>query len=145
VQHMNGQRALVYSRIRVNLLDPSENDLARARRQQDVVRATADKLTTLWSLMGLPFTGDSVVRPLATDLSAWQILQLGWAYKRADVARALHCRLGGSSATVGGQSVIVGSEDNVETVAMFLGKTAPQRPPAGQTNAPGCAVGERNI
>jgi LCP family protein required for cell wall assembly len=46
-QRMDGHRALVYSRIRENRLDPSETDFDRARRQQDVIQATADKVTSL--------------------------------------------------------------------------------------------------
>ena len=142
-QHMDGRRALVYSRIRRNLLDPRETDFARARRQQQVVQATLDKVTSLGSALRLPFAGDDLVAPLATDLSAWQLMQLGWVYFRADTGRALHCRLGGDPATVGGESVILGTEDNVATVAMFTGRSAPLPPPRGLPYAPGCLVGER--
>ena len=38
-QHMNGKRALIYSRIRENQLDPSESDITRGERQQAVLRA----------------------------------------------------------------------------------------------------------
>ena len=142
-QHMDGRRALVYSRIRRNLLDPSETDFARARRQQQVVQATLDKVTSVGSAVRLPFVGDDLVAPLAIDLSAWQLMQLGWVYFRADTGRALHCRLGGDPATVGGESVILGTEDNVATVAMFTGRSAPLPPPPGLPYAPGCLVGER--
>jgi LCP family protein required for cell wall assembly len=144
-QHMDGRRALVYSRIRVNQLDPSETDLDRARRQQQVVQATADKLSSVGTALRLPFIGGDVVRPLATDLSAGRLLQLGWAYFRADPSQALHCRLGGDPASVDGESVILGSEDNVAAVAMFLGKSAPLPPPKGLPYAPGCVVGEREL
>jgi LCP family protein required for cell wall assembly len=144
-QHMDGRRALVYSRIRENRLDESETDLDRARRQQQVVQATADKLTSLGSALKMPFVGGSVVKPLSTDLTAGQVLQLGWVYFRADPAKALHCRLGGETATIDGESVILGSEDNVGTVAMFLGKSAPLPPPKGLPYAPGCVVGERKL
>jgi LCP family protein required for cell wall assembly len=142
-QHMDGRRALVYSRIRRNLLDPGETDFARARRQQQIVEATLDKVTSVGSAVRLPFVGDDLVAPLATDLSAWQLIQLGWVYFRADTSRALHCRLGGDPATVGGESVILGTEDNVATVAMFTGRSAPLPPPRGLPYAPGCVVGER--
>lgn len=142
VQHMDGRRALVYSRIRKNELDPSETDFDRARRQQQVVEATLDKATGVGTALRLPFVGSDLVRPLSTDLGAWQLLQLGWAYFRADTARALHCRLGGDPATVGGESVILGSEDNVATVAMFTGRSAPLAPPKGLPYAPGCRVGK---
>ena len=142
-QHMDGRRALVYSRIRRNLLDPSETDFARARRQQQVVQAALDRVTSVAGALRLPFVGDDLVAPLATDLRAWQLLQLGWVYFRADTGRALHCRLGGDPATVGGESVILGTEDNVATVAMFTGRSAPLPPPRGLPYAPGCLVGER--
>jgi LCP family protein required for cell wall assembly len=142
-QHMDGHRALVYSRIRHNLLDSGENDFTRARRQQDVVEATLDKVTSLGTSLKLPFVGDTLAAPLATDLGAWQLMQLGWVYFRADKGKALHCRLGGDPATVGGESVILGSEDNVSTVAMFTGRSAPLAPARGLPYAPGCFVGDR--
>ena len=91
----------------------------------------------------LPFVGGDLVEPLATDLGAWELMQLGWVYFRADTGRALHCRLGGDPATVGGESVILGTEDNVSTVAMFTGRSAPLPPPRGLPYAPGCLIGER--
>ena len=137
-QHMNGQRALVYARIRENRLDPSETDLDRARRQQQVIQATADKVTSLGTALKLPFRAGSIVKPLATDLSAGQVMQLGWAYFRANPKSALHCRLGGEPGSADGQSVIFGSEDNVATIAMFTGRSAPLAPPKGLPYAPGC-------
>jgi anionic cell wall polymer biosynthesis LytR-Cps2A-Psr (LCP) family protein len=138
---MDGRRALVYSRIRENLLDPSETDFTRARRQQQVIQATADKITSFGTALKLPFIGDDIVAPLATDLSAGQVLQLGWVYFRSNPGDALHCRLGGEPATVDGESVIVGSEDNLATIAMFTGRSAPLPPPKGLPYAPGCIVG----
>ena len=144
-QHMNGQRALVYSRIRENRLDPSETDLDRARRQQQVIQATADRVTSVGTALKLPFRGGSIVKPLATDLSAGQVLQLGWAYFRANATSTLHCRLGGEPGSADGQSVIFGSEDNVATVAMFTGRSAPLPPPKGLLYAPGCVIGDRKL
>jgi LCP family protein required for cell wall assembly len=141
-QHMNGQRALVYSRVRENKLDPSETDFARSRRQQQIVQAAGAKLTRFWTALRMPFLGGKVVRPLATDLSAWQLLQLGWMYFRAGSSNALHCRLGGEPQTIGGQAVIVGSEDNPATIAMFMSRSAPLPPPQGLPYSPGCTVGD---
>jgi LCP family protein required for cell wall assembly len=140
-QHMDGRRALVYSRIRVNELNPSETDLDRVRRQQQVVQATLDAATSFGTLLRLPLVGDDLVKPLATDLSTWELMQLGWVSMRADSGRGVHCRLGGDPATVSGESVLLPSEDNVETVAMFTGKGAPLPPPRGLPYAPGCRVG----
>ena len=126
-QHMNGERALIYSRIRENLLDPSETDVTRGARQQAVMDATAAKFTSIGTLIGLPFNGGSLVKPLTTDLTAGQLVQLGWVKFRASSASSVHCRLGGD---LGGGGSGSPSEDNPATIAMFLGKSAPQ-PPTG--------------
>ena len=83
---MNGQRALIYSRVRENRLDPADNDLTRGERQQEVVEAMTDKLVGPGTFLRLPFIGDDLAEPLTTDLSAGQLLQLGWVRFRADAA-----------------------------------------------------------
>jgi LCP family protein required for cell wall assembly len=135
-QHMNGERALIYSRIRENVLDPSETDVTRGARQQAVLDATAAKFTSIGTLIGLPFNGNSLAKPLTTDLTAGQLVQLGWLKFRASSGSSIHCRLGGDLGGGGGGSP---SEDNPATIAMFLGESAPQ-PPTGQFN-PGCVTG----
>ena len=135
-QHMDGRRALVYSRIRTNKLDPSESDLTRTARQQAVADAVGEKLASFGTFVRLPFIGDSLASPLTTDLSAWELAQLGWVRFRSD--SSLRCRFGGEPGTVGGESVLVGGEDNVSVVAMFLGRTAPQAPVKGVPYAAGC-------
>ena len=45
-QHMNGERALIYSRIRENRLNAADNDLTRGARQQAVIEAATAKLTS---------------------------------------------------------------------------------------------------
>jgi polyisoprenyl-teichoic acid--peptidoglycan teichoic acid transferase len=141
-QHMDGRRALVYARIRENRLDPSETDFTRSRRQQQVIQATVDRITSFGTALRFPWIGSDVVTPLATDLDTNEALSLGWAAFRADKAQALHCRLGGEAATVAGESVILGSEDNVAVISMFKGESAPQAPPRGFPYAPGCTLGE---
>jgi LCP family protein required for cell wall assembly len=141
-QHMNGRRALIYSRIRENRLDPSDTDISRGERQQAVVRAALGKLLGLSTILKLPFNGKSLLAPLTTDLSAWELAQLGWVLKRAGQDDALHCRLGGVPA--GGD--IIGEEDNIAVIGMVTGASAPQPPrPGGGLFAPGCIVGNRSF
>jgi polyisoprenyl-teichoic acid--peptidoglycan teichoic acid transferase len=140
-QTMDGRRALIYSRIRENRLNPAENDLTRGGRQQEVVQAIAGKLTSVGTFAKLPFIGGDLVKPLTTDLSAGQLVQLGWVYKRSNEERALRCRLGGDPQLVGGSSVLVANEENTATVSMFSGLSAPQPPPPGTTFGAGCTVG----
>jgi LCP family protein required for cell wall assembly len=145
-QHMNGQRALIYSRIRENQLNPADSDITRGLRQQAVIRAVMAKLLGFGTVLKLPFNGGSLLNPLTTDLSAWQFTQLGWVLKRAGQKNALHCRLGGTATSIGGASVIVGNEDNLSVVQMVTGRAAPQppRPGSGQYG-PGCVVGNRQF
>jgi LCP family protein required for cell wall assembly len=137
-QHMDGRRALVYSRIRTNQLDPSDTDISRGTRQQAVADAVGDRIASVGTFLRLPFNGDSLAAPLATDLSTWELGQLGWVRFRADSKRSLRCRLGGESATIGGESMILGSEDNVGVISMFLGRSAPVAPPKGTLYGAGC-------
>ncbi|GIU94296.1 MAG: hypothetical protein KatS3mg012_0753 [Gaiellaceae bacterium] len=137
-QHMDGRRALVYSRVRTNRLDPSDTDISRTARQQAVAEAVGDELTSVGTFLRLPFIGDSLAAPLATDLSAAELIRLGWLRVRARSESTLHCRLGGDPTTIGGESVLIGSEDNAAVISMFLRASAPQPPPKGALYAPGC-------
>jgi anionic cell wall polymer biosynthesis LytR-Cps2A-Psr (LCP) family protein len=138
-QHMDGKRALIYSRIRENRLNPRETDFTRAARQQDVMQAAMSGLTSTGTLFKLPFDGDSLLKPLATDLTTWEIIQLGWVKTRASRGNTLYCRLGGDPSTASGQSVIIPSEDNRNALAMWRGDSAPQRPTTSY--GPGCVKG----
>jgi polyisoprenyl-teichoic acid--peptidoglycan teichoic acid transferase len=141
-QHMDGRRALIYSRVRQNQLDPSESDITRGERQQTLLQAMMDEITSFGTFIRMPFIGDDLVAPLATDLSANQLLQLGWVVKRMPASGQLRCRLGGQIADIDGQSFIIGSEENASVIAMVTGDSAPQPPPPGSGPfGPGCRVG----
>jgi len=140
-QHMNGQRALVYSRVRKNELDPRDSDFTRIERQQQVLQAILRKMTSIKTVVKLPFVGDELVAPLSTDLSTAQLMQIAWIYKRGS---AVHCRLGGSAATLpDGESVIVAEGDDKSRVILaMLGKTAPLPPRPGEgPYGAGCVTG----
>src|SRR5215208_5534092 len=117
-QKLDGRKALIYSRIRENRLDPAENDLTRGERQQAVVQAIGDKLTSPGTFLKLPFVGDELVTPLATDLTSGQFLQLAWLKVR--------------------------SPEDRNVISMFLGRAAAQPPlPGSGPFGPGCVIGNR--
>jgi LCP family protein required for cell wall assembly len=126
VQHMNGHRALIYSRIRENRLNPADTDISRGQRQQDVMQATLRKLSSPSMFFRLPFDGSGLLKPLTTDLSTWQFMELGWVKFRA--GSTLHCRLGGKAY---GDGYITGDQENIAVIQMVLGRSAPQPPPPG--------------
>lgn len=139
--HLDGRRALIYSRVRKNDLNPGDSDITRGERQQRVIQALMGKITGVSGFLHMPFWGDDVVKPLATDLSTNELIQLTWVRKRASNSKTLKCHLGGTPTSIGGADVIESSEDNALVIAMLTGRSAPQRPPAGQLFAPGCFVG----
>src|SRR4029079_12750450 len=96
-QRMAAHRARIYSRVRKNALDPSDTDFSRAERNQQVLNAVAGKLTSFGTLTKLPFIGDDLLSPVATDLGTHSFVSLGWSKFRASGGSTLHCRLGGTA------------------------------------------------
>jgi LCP family protein required for cell wall assembly len=141
VQHMDGHRALIYSRIRENRLNPADTDISRGARQQQVMQATLSKLASVGTFFRLPFSGGDLMKPLATDLSTAQFLQLGWVKFRA--GSTLHCRLGGKDY---GDGYITADQENIAVIQMVLGNSAPQPPPPGSgLYGPGCVSGNETF
>ena len=123
---MNGERALIYSRVRENQLDPSETrrharraaaggDAGGAREVHVAVRRCCGCRSTAarWSSRSRP------------TCRAGELVQFGWVKFRASTGGSIHCRLGGD---FGGGGNGAPSEDNPATIAMFLGISAPQPP-----------------
>jgi LCP family protein required for cell wall assembly len=137
--HMTGHEALIFSRVRENQLDPSWTDFDRQHDQQLVVQATLNKLSTPSLFFSLPLNGSSLLKPIATDLSTWKLLQLSWVKFRS--GKTIHCRLGGTGETIGGGDYIIGSSENIRVIDEVLGQSAPQPPAKGNPFAPGCIVG----
>jgi len=135
--HLDGRRALAYARIR-HTTNAADSDISRTERQQRVLQALMHQLVTPSSIFHLPSIGSAVAKPLATDLSANELLGMGWIKFRA--GRTLECHLGGTPLVLGGQDVLQSSEQNAAVVQMFLGTSAPQPAPKGQLYAPGCTT-----
>jgi len=141
-QHMDGHRALIYSRVRKNALNPADTDFSRAEHDQQVLQAVAGKLTSFGTLVKLPFIGGDLLAPVATDLSTQDFLSLGWSKFRSSAGSTLHCRLGGESS--GGD--IVPTEENRNVIAMVTGESAPQPPtPGSGAFGPGCVTGNGTL
>lgn len=129
VQEMDGRRALLYSRIRTNLLDPAESDLNRVGRQQQVLQATLSEMVSFGTYLRLPFIGDDLVKPLATDFSTGELFQFAWLRFRASGDRTVFCRLG----------LTGDGDENAAVLLMFSGLSAIQ-PPSPLSGA-GCIAG----
>jgi polyisoprenyl-teichoic acid--peptidoglycan teichoic acid transferase len=135
--HLNGERALAFARVRKNADNASDSDVTRGQRQQQVMAALKRKIVSPLSLFHLKSLGTHVADPLATDLSANQLLQLGWGDFRAQ--RHLNCNLGGDPIVLNGVAYLQGVSENRDAVAGFLGETAPKRRDPSQPFSPGCS------
>jgi LCP family protein required for cell wall assembly len=141
-QHMNGHRALIYARVRKNVLDPADTDFSRQERNQQVLQAVAGKLTSFGTLVNLPFIGKDLLAPVTTDIGTHGFLALGWTKFRTSASSTLHCRLGGSPS--GGDIIPV--EENRTVIAEVTGESAPQPPvPGSGPFGPGCVTGNRTL
>ena len=141
--HMTGHQALIFSRVRENQLDRSYTDFARQHDQQLVEQATLAKLSSPSRFFSLPFNGSSLLKPIATDLSTWQLMQLAWVKFRTGTT--IHCRLGGTGITNSLGDVIVGGPENIRVIDEVLGQSALQPPEKGNPYAPGCVTGNASL
>lgn len=79
-QVLNGAQALGYVRYRLSDVGPSDSDFARMRRQQEVLRALADKAKDLRTWLHLFAVLDILRDHVRTDLSKAQVLRLAPAF-----------------------------------------------------------------
>jgi LCP family protein required for cell wall assembly len=141
--HMSGHEALIFSRVRENRLDASFTDFNRQRDQQLVEQATLSKLSSPSLFFSLPFSGGSLLKPIATDLSTWKLFQLAWVKFRS--GHTIHCRLGGTGETIGGADYVIGGPENIRVIDEVLGQSALQAPEKGNPYAPGCVAGSAGL
>jgi LCP family protein required for cell wall assembly len=66
--HLNGRRALGYARVRKNSCAPGEDDRARAARQQEVLRAMGDRVSSPGTFFRLPWVSWQAPKALKTDM-----------------------------------------------------------------------------
>ena len=127
-QHMDGRRALIYSRVRKNKLNPADTDFSRAEHNQQVLQAVAAKLTSFGTLVKLPFIGDDLLAPVATDLSTHG-LHLARLVEVPRRARTERCTAGSAASRAAARSSP--TEENRRVISMVTGDSAPQPPPPG--------------
>ena len=77
---LDGQQALALARTRQNLRDPSENDLDRAARQQQILSGIKSRLTSVWRLplnfIRGPWIAWTAPKTMVSDMGAFVMPQL---------------------------------------------------------------------
>lgn len=115
---LDGDRALEFARVR-----KCDDDFARARRQQELVKAMQSKVLSTGSLPLAPWRGAAAARAIGTDMGALDLAKFGWLQSRLDQNPDDRLLLTGTPQTIGGVSFVVGNPDANETeVLQFLGR-----------------------
>jgi LCP family protein required for cell wall assembly len=76
---LDGRQALALARTRKNLCNPSENDLTRAKRQQQLVAAMKDKVTSFETFIRLPWVSWAAPRAVRSDMAGPTLLGVAGA------------------------------------------------------------------
>ena len=74
--HLNGLQALLYSRIRENPCNPSDNDLSRVQHQQQILNAIKSQLFSIGTFFRLPWASWDAPKVLRTDMGGPTLLTL---------------------------------------------------------------------
>lgn len=75
-KHLNGRRVLALARIRKNDCRPNENDLDRARRQQQILSAIKGRVTSLHTFFRLPWVSWTAPKAIRTDMGGVSLMGL---------------------------------------------------------------------
>jgi LCP family protein required for cell wall assembly len=76
---LNGKQALALARTRKNECNPSENDRTRARRQQKIVAAMKDKITSVETFVRLPWVSWTAPKAVRSDMAGPTLLGVAGA------------------------------------------------------------------
>jgi LCP family protein required for cell wall assembly len=128
--HLDGHQALAYARTRKNEWNPAENDLDRARRQQEVVSAIKSRLTSPWRLpinfIRGPWIAWNAPKAMVTDMGALTLPQLAMSMV---IGGESGTTILGKNATISPAGNIIVPQKNCErALKKFLGE-APEDPP----------------
>jgi LCP family protein required for cell wall assembly len=74
--HLTGEQALILARTRENSCNPSENDLTREMRQQQILNAIKSQLLSPGTFFRLPWAAWDAPRTLRTDMGGFTLLSL---------------------------------------------------------------------
>jgi polyisoprenyl-teichoic acid--peptidoglycan teichoic acid transferase len=117
--HLDGTRALVFSRVR-----KCDSDFARALRQQAVVAGMKKKVLSFSNLWRAPWNGAAVVRTLQTDIGTMDMVKMGWLQARLAQKKGDRILLTGTPENIGGIDYVVQTDPdlNEREIAKFVAK-----------------------
>ena len=118
---IDGDQALALARTRKNECAPSENDLDRARRQQQLVAAMKDKVSSLETFVRLPWVSWAAPQAVRSDMAGPTLLGVAAASFTGGKAKQRVLQpSGGETLPDGGDGLVVDEATKEAEVARFL-------------------------
>jgi LCP family protein required for cell wall assembly len=128
---LDGDQALAYARARNNLWDPSESDLVRAQRQQEVLAAIKGRLTSPWrapiNFIRGPWIAWNAPKAMVTDMGALTLPQLAMALAIGGEAKTTI--LGRNAEATAAGNLVIPQEDCRKALRRLLGEPPDEDPP----------------
>jgi LCP family protein required for cell wall assembly len=118
---IDGKQALALARTRHNLCRPSEDDRARVRRQQKILNAIKDKVTSFETFVRLPWVSWAAPRAVRSDMSGPSLLGLvGAEMIGGSGSRNVLMPSGATTLPDGGQGLTVDDATKAAAVRKFM-------------------------
>jgi LCP family protein required for cell wall assembly len=118
---INGKQALALARTRHNICRPSEDDRARVRRQQKILNAIKDKVTSFETFVRLPWVSWAAPQAVRSDMSGPSLLGLvGAELIGGNGSKNVLMPNGAETLPDGGQGLTVDDATKREAVQKFL-------------------------
>ncbi|MGB2711335.1 MAG: LCP family protein [Conexibacter sp.] len=119
--HLNGTQALALARTRKNDCNPSEDDLVRARRQQQILSAMKSSLLSPGAFVRLPWISWEAPKAMRTDMGGPTLLGVFAAAATTGSPPTSVLKRGGFETLPDGSSGLVVSDDDKQAaVRRFL-------------------------
>jgi len=120
-QEIDGKQALALARTRKNECNPKESDLTRARRQQKIIGAIKDKVTSVETFVRLPWVSWAAPKAIRSDMSGPTLLGLVGAELTAGTSKPTVLKPTGAIALPdGGAGLTVDDAAKQRAVDRFL-------------------------
>jgi anionic cell wall polymer biosynthesis LytR-Cps2A-Psr (LCP) family protein len=111
--HLNGTQALTLARTRENRCNPSENDLTREKRQQQILNSIKSQLTSPSTFFRLPWVSWTAPQAVRTDMGGFTMLSLFAAAEMGGSAPTEVLKPTGSEVLPGGSDALTVSQPAV--------------------------------
>ncbi|MBB4661709.1 LCP family protein [Conexibacter arvalis] len=119
--HLNGEDALTLARTRKNDCNPAEDDLTRARRQQEILSGIKDQLTSPGTFFRLPWVSWAAPKAIRTDMGGPTLLGFFAASAIGGTPPVRVLRPSGAETLPdGGSGLVVSDADKQAAVQAFM-------------------------